>query len=97
MRVRTDIPLEMLTDEVRDGYELVTGAPRPGERVHLTKRSSPDVFHPTWVLVSKVEGAYVPGTAWLYCIDLETRQRCRRYVWPKRLEVERRQPTDQGS
>lgn len=87
-----DILPEMLSEAVRDGFELVIGTPEPGERVHLTPHSCPDVFHDTWVLVSTVEGAYVPRAAWVYCIDLETRQPCRRYVWPERLEVERRQP-----
>jgi hypothetical protein len=89
------IPPEMLTRGVRPGCEMVHGLPKPGERAHLTTYSSPDVFHDTWVLVSSVEDAYVPGTAWLYCIDLETRQRCRRYVWPDRLDVERHQPEHQ--
>jgi hypothetical protein len=89
------VPPELRDTAVRAGHVIAAGVePHAGERVLLTPDACADVHHDEWMLVERIEAAYVPDCLYLHGVRLNrsSHTRARMYVMVSQLRVERADP-----
>jgi len=92
MTDEVDIPAELFGADLRDGYDVISAEPRPGERVFVTPGASVDVRRPVWVYVESTQPAAMPGFVFVVGRQLrgnKAHERCRLYCRISALRVER--------